>query len=106
MALISTSAAAPSLMPQALPAVTVPSLVKAGRRPAIASIVAPSRIYSSLSTTVSPLRPFTVTGDDLVLEAAGLLGGFRLVLRGHGETVLLLAGDLPLLATFSAVMPM
>src|SRR5258708_14755658 len=31
LAFISTNAAAPSLMPDALPAVTVPSLVKAGR---------------------------------------------------------------------------
>ena len=37
LALISTSAAAPSLMPEALPAVTLPSLLKAGRRPATAS---------------------------------------------------------------------
>ena len=36
-AVISTSAAAPSLMPEALPAVTVPSLEKAGRSFAIAS---------------------------------------------------------------------
>ena len=37
LALISTSAAAPSLMPEALPAVTVPCLSKAGRKPATAS---------------------------------------------------------------------
>ena len=35
--------------------------------------------------------------DDLVLELAGLHGRFGLVLRGGGELVLLLAGDLPLL---------
>ena len=34
---------------------------------------------------------------DLVLEFAGLLRGFRLVLRGDRELVLLLARDLPLL---------
>ena len=33
-----------------------------------------------------------VTGDDLVLELAGLLRGFRLVLRGDREFVLLLRG--------------
>ena len=33
-ALISTTAAAPSLMPEALPAVTLPVLSKAGRKPA------------------------------------------------------------------------
>ena len=36
-AVISTMAAAPSLRPEALAAVTVPSLVKAGRRPAMLS---------------------------------------------------------------------
>ena len=45
---------------------------------------------------VSPLRPLTVNGDDLVLELAGLLGGLGLVLRGDGERVLLVAGELPL----------
>ena len=35
LALISTSAAAPSLRPDALAAVTVPSLAKAGRKPEI-----------------------------------------------------------------------
>ena len=36
-------------------------------------------------------------GDDLVLEAAGVLRRLGLVLAGHGELVLLLAADLPLL---------
>jgi hypothetical protein len=49
-------------MPEALAAVTEPSLLKAGFRPATLSSVAPWRMYSSWSTTVSPLRPFTVTG--------------------------------------------
>src|SRR5262249_19220438 len=40
-AFIITTAAAPSLMPEAFPAVTVPSLSKAGRNFVIASIVAP-----------------------------------------------------------------
>ena len=62
-ALITTRAAAPSLMPEALPAVTVPSLVKAGRSFCIASSEAPKRGYSSVSITLSPdLPPGTVTG--------------------------------------------
>ncbi|MNF14169.1 hypothetical protein D3C80_2162780 [compost metagenome] len=44
---ISTRAAAPSLMPEALAAVTEPSLTKAGFNFSIASMVAPWRIYSS-----------------------------------------------------------
>ena len=59
---MSTTAAAPSLMPDALPAVTVPSLEKAGLSFATESSVAPWRMYSSASTTTSPLRVFTVTG--------------------------------------------
>ena len=49
-------------MPEALPAVTVPSLLNAGRSLAIPSSVAPKRGYSSVSTTTSPLRPLIVTG--------------------------------------------
>ena len=59
---MSTTQAAPSLMPEALPAVTVPPRLKAGRRAARLSGVTPSRIYSSSPTTVSPLRVLTVTG--------------------------------------------
>jgi hypothetical protein len=58
----------------------------------MASIVAPWRMNSSLSTTVSPLRPLMVTGDDLVVELAGLLGGLGLVLAGDGEGVLVARG--------------
>ena len=43
-------------------AVTLPSFVKAGLRPCMASRVAPWRMNSSLSTMVSPLRPLMVTG--------------------------------------------
>ncbi len=53
-ALITTKAAAPSLIPEAFAAVTVPSLAKAGRSLATLSRVTPCLIYSSLSTTISP----------------------------------------------------
>ena len=46
----------------ALPAVTVPVLEKAGRSFASTSAVVSGFGYSSVSTTVSPLRVFTVTG--------------------------------------------
>ena len=46
-AVISTRAAAPSLRPDALAAVTVPSLVKAGLRPEMLSSVVPGRMNSS-----------------------------------------------------------
>src|SRR3954470_1950085 len=61
-ALIRTTAAAPSLRPEAFAAVTVPSLAKAGRNLEIESIVTPALGYSSVSTTTSPLRVLTVTG--------------------------------------------
>ena len=47
-----TSIAAPSLIPEALAAVTVPSFLNAGFIPEIDSAVTPSLIYSSVSTTV------------------------------------------------------
>jgi hypothetical protein len=52
LAVISTVAAAPSLIPDAFPAVTVPSLAKAGRSPASFSAVVSGFGYSSVSTTV------------------------------------------------------
>ncbi|MNV78687.1 hypothetical protein D3C71_1721920 [compost metagenome] len=58
---VSTSAAAPSEMDEALAAVTVPSLAKAGFSVGILAGSAFSGC-SSFSTTVSPLRPLTVTG--------------------------------------------
>ena len=96
-AFISTTAAAPSLMPEALAAVTEPSLSKAGRSLAIESRVTPAFGYSSVSTTVSPLRRLDRHRRDLVLELAGLHRGLGLVLRLHRELVLLRAGDLPFL---------
>jgi len=62
LALIKTTTAAPSLIPEAFPAVTVPSLVKAGFNLASASSVVPARIYSSESTTMSPFLPLIVKG--------------------------------------------
>ena len=58
---IRTSADEPSDMDDALAAVMVPSFANAGRRPGIFSMLALNGC-SSLSTTVSPLRLFTVTG--------------------------------------------
>ena len=57
-----TRAAAPSLIPLALPAVTVPSALKAGLRRANDSAVVPGRGCSSVSTRVVPFFPATSTG--------------------------------------------
>ncbi len=54
---MTTTAAPPSLMPEALPAVTVPSPLNAGRSPSSFSTVVSGRGCSSLSTTTGgPLR--------------------------------------------------
>ena len=58
---ISTSAAAPSLIDEALAAVMVPSFLNAGFRPGILSSLA-LKGCSSLSNLTSPALPLTVTG--------------------------------------------
>ena len=59
----SSRAAAPSLMPDALPAVTLPPARKAGLSAASDSAVVLARGCSSVSTTVTaPRRPGTSTG--------------------------------------------
>ena len=59
----STTAAAASFSPEALPAVTVPSLANAGRSRAMSSRLTSGRTCSSVSTTVTlPRLPGTCTG--------------------------------------------
>ncbi len=97
-AVITTTPAAPSLRPEALPAVTEPALSKAGRRPASASALVFLLMNSSAAKTIG--SPF-FCGDrerhDLVLEAAGFLRRGGLLLRSQRERVLLLAADVVLL---------
>ena len=96
LAVISTTAAAPSLMPEALAAVTVPSLSKAG--PQLGDRLergAVLGIFVGVDDDVA-LAGLHRDRRDLVLELAGLLRGLGLVLRGDRELVLLRAGDLPL----------
>ena len=60
---IRTTAAAPSLMLEALPAVTLPSRLNTGRRPARRSRLVSALGPSSVSTTTgSPRRCGTLTG--------------------------------------------
>ena len=92
LAFISTTAAAPSLMPEALPAVTVPSLSKAGRNLPIAfQRGAMLGIFVGIDHDVA-LAALDGHRRDLVLELAGLLRRLGLVLRGDREIVLLLRG--------------
>ena len=102
---ISTRAAAPSLIPDALPAVTVPSFLKAGRGGEGFGGGAGADILVLVDHGVA-LAALNRDGSDLVLEAALIPGRLGLVLGGGRELVLFLAGDLILLGQFSAVMPM
>ena len=85
--LMTMSAAAPSEICDALPAVIAPSFENAGR--SFAERLrrsSPGRTPSSSTTmTGSPLRWGTGTGDDLVGEAPFLHrgGGALVALRGH-----------------------
>ena len=98
LAVITITAAAPSLMPEALPAVTPPALSKAGRRPARASALVLLLMNSSVSNTSgSPFFCGMLTRHDLVLELAGVLRGRGLLLAGQRQRVLHFAGDAVLL---------
>ena len=59
---IMTRAAAPSLMPEELPAVTVPSLTKTGLSFARSAMVRPCRGCSSVSKMVDPFLVLISTG--------------------------------------------
>ena len=92
--LVTMTAAPPSEICDALPAVIVPSFENAGRRPPSDSVVVPGRTPSSVSTTTgSPLRCGIDDRRDLVGEAAFLLRGGRALVALRRELVLRLAGD-------------
>ena len=61
-ALIIVTTAAASFRPDALPAVTLPSRLNAGRSLVISSSVQPLRVCSSASKKVLPLRLFSSIG--------------------------------------------
>ena len=84
-------------MPEALPAVTVPVLEKAGAQ--LTQRLGRDARLGELVGIDHHVALAALDGDrnDLVLELAFLHGRFGLVLRSGGELVLLLAGDLPLL---------
>ena len=90
MSVVTTTAAAPSLMPEELPAVTVPPSRNAARSLPSASMLV-SRGCSSVSkVTVS--RPFFhVERQDLLFEAPGIDRLTGALLRALAELVLDLA---------------
>ena len=94
---IKIKTAAPSLMPEALAAVTVPSLEKAGR-----SFCTEFECHALLDVFIVrddhiALAAGNGHGANFILELAGGLRGFGFVLRGNRKSILLIAGDLPLL---------
>ena len=94
----STSAPPPSLTPGELPAVCEPSLpTRPGSLASVSSVVS-RRGPSSTSTTVSPLRPLTVTGDDLLGQAALVGRGHRALVRAQRPAVEVGARELELVA--------
>ena len=84
--LMTSTAAAPSLSGQALPAVTVPSGLNAGCSAASFSIVVPGRGPSSWRDLGAVRRR---DRDDLLVEVARVAGVDRAVLRDHRPLVLL-----------------
>src|SRR6266567_1865774 len=90
--LVTIRAAAPSLVPGAFPAVTVPSFLNAGFSFASVSIEVSSRGDSSyLMTRGTPF--FCGAAKNLRFEEAGLARANRLLMAFNGEAVLLLACD-------------
>src|SRR6185503_4461538 len=80
-AFMTSTAAAPSLIPDALPAVTLPCLSNAGRNAESASSVAPALMNSSLSNaTGSPLRCGSITGTISSLNLPAFCGDSHVVL--------------------------
>ena len=96
-AAMTTNAAAPSLTPGALPAVTVPSFLKAARSPASASTLVSARTDSSCANDERrALLLRDLDRDDLVLEPSLRGGVRRLAMALDGVGVLVFASDLEL----------
>ncbi len=92
-----TSAAAPSLIPLAFPAVTVPSERNAGLSLASASVV---RLGPRMLVDGD-----IADGNELVVEAAGRVRGRPALLRAQRERVLILARDAEALGDVLAGLP-
>ncbi len=94
------------MIPDALPAVTEPSLANAGRSLASASWVTPKRGNSSVSTTVSPLRPLIVTGTISSLKRPAVIAASALFCEAAANASCCSRVIWYFSATFSAVWPM
>ena len=101
-----TSAAAPSTMPLAFPAVTMPSLPKAGRRPARVSIVVSARMWSSSLMETTPLPFFTSTGTISSSNTPRALAAAAVCCERSENSSMALRSTPYLIASFSAVWAM
>ena len=103
--LITTTAAAPSLMPEAFPAVTIPSFLNAGRSLAMLSAVVPGRGPSSVSNTTVVFFCFTSTGTISSLKRPLSIAAqaFCWLAAANSSSCSLVSPHCS--ATFSAVMP-
>ena len=105
-AVIKITTAAPSLMPDALAAVTVPSFIKAERSLVTLSKVTPFLIYSSSLTITSPLRPAIVTAQISSLNLPAICAASALFCEATAKASCSARVICHLVATFSAVFPM
>ena len=87
-------------------AVTVPSLLKAGFSFATASMVAPWRMYSSVSTTTSPFFEAIFTGAISALNLPAFCAASALFCEATANSSCCWRVICHCLATFSAVPPM
>ena len=103
--LITTTQAAPSLIPEELAAVTIPSFLKAGRNLEMLSAVVPGRGPSSVSTTTVFFLSLTSTGtiSSLNLPASIAAVAFCCELAENSSNSSLVKCHCS--ATFSAVIP-
>ena len=104
---MTTTAAAPSLRPEALPAVTPPALSKAGRRPASASALVFLLMNSSAAkTTGSPFFCAIENGTISSLKRPASCAAAAFCCEPRASASCLSRETSYFLATFSAVMPM
>ena len=103
---MSTTAAAASLTPEALPAVTVPSFLKAGRIFARSSRVDVGRMCSSVSMITEPLRLLISTGTICSLKRPSAMAAAARRWLCTASASWSSRETCHFSATFSAVMPM
>ena len=97
---------APSFMPDALPAVTVPSLLKAGFSLASFSRSGVRWGYSSVSKTVSPFVEWIVIGTISFLNLPASIAAIAFCWEANANSSCCALVILNFAAIFSAVIPM